>query len=135
MLSPDNLPVGFAYPESFMHYVDLHPMIERKLDPWGIEADSESNARYSDRCGLPLVQFAQAYQEDMIACFVVGAGDDPKVVVLNPWAQTLINDEWQETCQVLEELPNFEAWLEWARNSQLVKNHAEARAERAAQGK
>lgn len=121
------LPAGFSYPMSFDAYLEAHPKFEAELDPWGATTDTESNQRYSEQYGLPLVKFAQAWHEDMIACFVIGTGDDPKVMVLNPWAQTLVDDEWRETGQVLEELANFDAWLEWARRSELVRDYAEHR--------
>lgn len=124
-LNLDELPVGFNYPASFDAYVSGYPAIEDELEPWGITADTESNLLYSKEYGRPLCKFAQAWLEDMIACFVVGTGSDPRVVVLNPWADKEVDGEWMKVMHVLEELPNFEAWLEWARNSELVKMYAE----------
>ena len=124
-LNSQELPFSFNYPASFDAYVSGHPAIEDELEPWGITADPESNLLYSEQYGRPLVKFAQAWLEDMIACFVVGTGSDPRVVVLNPWADKEVDGEWTKAMQVLEELPNFEAWLEWARNSELVKLYAE----------
>ncbi|MBK4738444.1 hypothetical protein [Noviherbaspirillum pedocola] len=129
-LEHQELPDNFIYPTSFDAYLLAHPTAGNELEPWGITADPESNARCSAQYGLPLVKFAQAWHEDMIACFIAGTGDNPKVVVLNPWAQTLVDNEWRETGQVLEELPNFDAWLEWARNSELVALYAEDRTQR-----
>jgi hypothetical protein len=130
-LKPDELPAGFNYPASFDAYLSPYSKFEANLEPWGATVDAESDARYSELYGARLVQFAQAWLEDMIACFVVGTGDDPRVVVLNPWADKLVDGEWKKTMQILEEFPNFDAWLEWAGNSELVRLHAENRDRRA----
>ena len=55
--------------------------------------------------------------------------------MLNPWADELVDGEWKKTCRVIEEFPNFEAWLVWARGSELVKTYAEVRAEHESNGK
>lgn len=129
-LKPEELPKNFAYPESFDAYLRHSASPEDDLEPWGITADPEANARYSEQYGMPLVKFAQAWHEDMIACFVAGTGNEPRVRILNPWAQKLLDGEWRMTGQVLEELPSFEAWLEWVRNSELVKHYAYDRPQR-----
>ena len=126
-LEPDDLPPGFSYPASFEAFVATNPDAEAELEPWGLVADPEADRRYGPEYGHPLVKFAQAWLEDMIACFVVGADPEPRVVVLNPWADKLVDGEWKKVCQVVEEFPSFSAWLEWARSSDLVKGYADAR--------
>ncbi|GAA4017509.1 hypothetical protein [Actimicrobium antarcticum] len=129
-LKDHEIPDKFTYPESFDKYLLTYkvndPFEFKDLDPWGITADAEYNCRLSEKFNLPLVQFAQAWLEDMIACFVVGTGSDPKVLVLNPWALKPVGEnKWEEYIQVLEELENFDAWLAWARASDLVLEYAE----------
>lgn len=127
-LSPDELPQDFVYPLAFESLLQ-QPLSKEALEPWGISASIEANTLYSEQFQIPLVQFAQAWHEDMIACFVVGSGNDPKVVVINPWAQTCENGEWTETGAILEQIANFAAWLEWVQNSDLVRLYAEHRIE------
>lgn len=131
--SAEELPEGFAYPSSFE--ACQAGTGDSDLEPWGFTADADADERYGRRLEMKIVMFAQAFHEDMIACFVVENRTDPKVLVLNPWADELIGDTWQPVCKILEEFPNFSDWLEWARNSDLVKMYAEVRAERERRGK
>lgn len=128
-LAAPELPELFTYPSCFDNAL-ANPIVLDSLEPWGFTADSEANAWLSELFHLPLVQFAQAWHEDLVACFIVGNGENPKVVVANPWAQTIVDGEWQETGAILEEHENFEQWLDWVRKSELVTTYAEHRAER-----
>ena len=127
-LSSDELPQNFKYPKSFEALLQQLPPKEA-LEPWGITASTEANTLYSEQFQVPLVQFAQAWHEDMVACFVADSGLDPKVLVINPWAQACENGEWKEVGAIIEQFPNFEAWLAWLRDSDLVRLHAEHRME------
>lgn len=115
-LTIDELPNGFAYPISFDKYLLTYPVSHgfelKELDPWGIVADADYNPVISKECNLPLVQFAQAWLEDMIACFVIGCEAEPEVMVINPWALRQVgNGKWENCAQILERFDNFEAWL------------------------
>lgn len=128
MLEQQELPAGFAYPQSFMAFLQRLPPKD-ELEPWGITASLEADTMYSEQFHIPLVQFAQAWHEDMVACFFLRNENELGVLVLNPWAQTCEDGEWKETGEILEDLLNFEAWLDWVRNSELVKMYAEHRIE------
>lgn len=128
-LDREELPDNFTYPASFDTYLE-HRAFENELEPWGITANVESDAMYSDEYGRPLVKFAQAWGEDMIASFLADTGKDPRVVVFNPWADTFADGGWNQTMHVLEVLPNFSAWLAWSRNSEVVRQYAEVRDDR-----
>lgn len=124
-LSPAELPEGFAYPTSFENYLQ-HQEASSNIAPWAITADSEANIWHSEQFCLPLVQFAQAWHEDMTACFVVDKSKEYSVIVTNPWGVTLVDDEWKETGAVIQKLPNFDSWLTWVKHSDLVKLYAES---------
>lgn len=130
-LEPDELPAGFTYPPSFLEFVQVFPDVKEQFDPWGLIADVESNQLWSEAFGQPLVQFAQAWHEDMLACFVVDGSDDSPVVVINPWQQRMVDGKSERYCQLLEQFPNFTAWFDWMRDSELVRDHAKDRAEEA----
>ena len=70
------LPDGFCYPESFNQFLATTADLQGFLEPWGFAADADSDLRYGSQCGHRLVQFAQAWHEDMIACFLVGTGSN-----------------------------------------------------------
>lgn len=123
-LSPAELPAGFAYPTSFENYLQ-RPDGSAGIAPWAITADPEANVWHSEQFSMPLVQFAQAWHEDMTACFVVDDAKECSVIIMNPWATTLVGDEWKETGEILEKLPDFDSWLTWVKQSELVKLYAE----------
>lgn len=128
---PAQLPEGFACPPSFAKYWEANPGFAIEFEPWHFEVGDEGFNRWcSERYGRSVVMFAKADLEDTIACFVVDTSDDPKVVVLNPWAQVVVEGKTEEVCRVQEELPNFDAWLQWVRDSELVRTNAQVRAER-----
>lgn len=107
---PACLPVGFKYPASYREYVQRHPVMEG-LGSWGYPCDLvESSATDSEAFGRPLVEFAQAFGDDMVACFEGMPGSNSRVLVLNPWAP-----------YVITELENFEAWLTWARQDAIER--------------
>jgi hypothetical protein len=128
-LEPSELPPGFAYPAKFIEFAHAFPEMEDAFEPWGLTADADSNNRYSEQFGQPLVKFAQAWHEDMLACFVVSSVGEPAVVVINPWAQEVVASKTEQVGAVIEKFPSFDAWLEWMRNSDLVQQYAEQRGE------
>jgi len=130
-LDPGELPSGFAYPVSFLEFVDIFPRVKEWYEPWGIIADVEANNMWSESFGRPLIQFAQAWHEDMLACFVVDGSSDPSVVVINPWQQRMVDGKAERYCMLREQFPNFTAWFDWMRDSELVRDRAADRAEEA----
>ena len=125
-LPADELPENFSYPPRFLEFICRDPMDEIP-PPWGITASTEANSLWSEQFHQPLVQFAQAWHEDMVACFCIAKDHEPSVVVLDPWAKSCVNGIWSETGEVIAELPDFAAWLEWTRNCDLVDQHTELR--------
>lgn len=109
---PEQLPTGFDYPKSFRDYVSKNDVKLVGLPPWGFVHDvarrsTESSAVFN----RPLVVFAQAYHEDMVVGFEGLFGDDPGVIVFNPWGEP--------NPYLITELDNFNAWLEWARQESI----------------
>lgn len=128
-LASEQLPVGFRYPPSFMRHLAQHPQLSIELEPWHAEPGGDLfDPQISEQIGKPVVMFAKADLEDMVACFVIGTEEELAVVVVNPWHQQLVDGGWKQTSRVYEELPNFAAWIEWAKNSPEVQHEAEARA-------
>jgi hypothetical protein len=102
----DALPPGFTYPLSYRQFVEAHPKKMKLPNSWGYTSDvAGGSLRYSKLFNRPLVLFAQAFGEDMVACFDAVPGPDPRVVVLNPWGEP--------EPFTIAELPNFAAWLAW----------------------
>lgn len=127
-LKQEQLPPGFKYPRSFINHLAEHPRMSIELQPWHAEPGAAIfDPSISEQLGKPVVMFAKADFEDMVACFVVGTGDEPSVVVVNPWHQELVDGQWRQVCLLIEELPSFTAWVEWALNSPEVKHEAESR--------
>ena len=122
-LPRQHMPDGFNYPVEFDEFV-TQLTDENEIKPWGLTASHEFNVELSEMFQMNLIQFAQAWLEDMVACFLVGSGIDPKVLVVNPWNEINGNAESPEGV-ILEELPNFSAWLIWVRNSELVQLYAQ----------
>ncbi|UWE15653.1 hypothetical protein [Herbaspirillum huttiense] len=109
---PEQLPTGFDYPKSFRDYVSKNEVKLVGLPPWGFAHDvAKWSAECSAEFNRPLVLFAQAYQEDMVAGFEGLSGNDPRVIVLNPWGEP--------KPYVIAELDDFDAWLEWARQESI----------------
>lgn len=130
-LIEDELPKGFTYPSSFLELVEVFPDVKQQFEPWGLIADVESNRLWSEASGQPLVQFAQAWHEDMIACFLVDGSEDPPVVVINPWRQRMVDGKVEQYCTLLKQFRNFTDWFEWMRDSDLVRDRAADFAEEA----
>jgi hypothetical protein len=79
------------------------------LAPWAFDPDPERAASFcSSALGRPVLPFAQAVGENMMACFEVGTSAAASVVVIDPWVKNQAN-------VVLAELPDFDAWLVYAK--------------------
>jgi len=120
--SSADLPDGFSYPPSFLEYVLLHDGFPADLSPWTIEptwADVEERIR--KHRGAPVVIFAFAQLEDIVACFLVDGISNDRVLVVNPFLHREENGVWhQDKCVTLAELENFLAWLAWTRDNGFV---------------
>jgi hypothetical protein len=78
------------------------------LRPWAFDHDPERAIGFcSEAAGRPVLPFAQAVGEDMMACFKNEPSATPGVLVINPWAE-------DKTRVLLAELPDFGAWLVYA---------------------
>ena len=78
------------------------------LRPWYFDHDPESAVQFcSEAAGCRVVPFAQAVEEDMMACFVPRPFGEPAVMVINPWSE-------EKNSVVQARLPNYDAWLDYA---------------------
>jgi hypothetical protein len=78
------------------------------LRPWAFDHDPESAIQFcSEALGRPILPFAQAVGQDMMACFLPEPLVNPAVVVINPWSE--------DKATVLKaELADYDAWLDYA---------------------
>lgn len=73
------------------------------LSPWAFLPDPERSAKYcSEAIGRPVLPFAQAVEQDMMACFLPEPPGEPAVVVINPWSE-------DKAGVVLARLPDYAA--------------------------
>ncbi len=80
----------------------------RGLAPWIFLPYPEYTSVYcSEACNQPVLPFAQALGEDLIACFQNGPANNPTVIVLNPWTHN-------KRLLRRAELPSFDTWLSYA---------------------
>jgi hypothetical protein len=118
-ISPSQLPAGFDYPEAFRDYVSKNGVKLTGIPPWGFAHDVANwSAECSATLDRPIVLFAQAYQEDMVAGFEGLPGNNPRVIVLNPWGEP--------RPYAIAELDNFDAWLKWARQESIELGYIKA---------
>lgn len=105
--------------EAMLKATPVHHAIEG-LIPWFFLSNPERSSEYCSKAlGRPVLPFAQAVEQDMMACFETTPSENPAVVVINPWAQG--EGEWVNGEVEIERLPNFDAWLVFAeRIAQLV---------------
>lgn len=70
-LNSDELSKSFSYPSSFNKFLSSSLTSYGKgfseIEPWQLTADPEMNTIYSIQFGLPLVKFAQCWEEEMVA--------------------------------------------------------------------
>jgi hypothetical protein len=92
------------------------------LAPWWFQPTPERDVEFcSKAAGRPVLPFAQAVDEDMMACFKTDPSGSPGVLVINPWSEG-----WGPV--VLADLPDFDAWLVYAKQIS-DEFHARAQAE------
>lgn len=78
------------------------------LRPWAFDHDPESAVQFcSEALGRPILPFAQAVGQDMMACFLAQPSNNPAVVVINPWSE-------DKTTVLKAELVDYDAWLNYA---------------------
>jgi hypothetical protein len=102
--------LGAALPERYQMMLAETPAHRAisGLSPWFFPADPARAIEFcSEAAGRPVLPFAQAVEEDMMACFVPKPFGEPAVVVINPWSE-------DKTSVVQARLPNYDAWLDYA---------------------
>ena len=78
------------------------------LKPWAFDHDPESAVQFcSEALGRPILPFAQAVGQDMMACFLPQPLANPAVVVINPWSEN-------KATVLKAELADYDAWLNYA---------------------
>lgn len=102
--------LGSVCPQKYIAMLEQTP--ENKcianLRPWAFDHDPATAAQFcSEAVGRPVLPFALAIEQDMMACFVAEPGGDPAVVVINPWSE-------DKAAVVKAELPDYDAWLAYA---------------------
>ena len=76
------------------------------LSPWRfLPSEGALGALCASAAKRPVLVFAQAIGEDMIACFASRTGQEPWVLVVNPW---------NSGGRVITELADYAAWLLFA---------------------
>ena len=102
--------LGAALPENYLAMLTETPVHRAisGLSPWFFPANPERAIKFcSEAAGRPVLPFAQAVEEDKMACFVVEPGGEPAVVVINPWSE-------DKTTVVQTLLPSYDAWKKYA---------------------
>lgn len=102
--------LGAVRPEKYVAMLAETPVHRsiRGLNPWFFPADPKRAASFcSEAAGRPVLPFAQAVGEDMMACFVPEPSGEPEVLVIDPW----IKDKAKV---VQARLSNYDAWLNYA---------------------
>lgn len=102
--------LGAICPEQYLTMLETTPenKVISNLRPWAFDHDPASAVKFcSDSLGRPVLPFAQAIGQDMMACFLTDPSNNPAVVVINPWSQ--------DKAEVLKAVfPNYDAWLDYA---------------------
>lgn len=101
---------GVPCPDRYIEMLRCTPIHKtiKGLRPWYFDHDPASAVQScSEAAGYPVLPFAQAVEEDMMACFVPKPFGEPAVIVINPWSE-------DKTSIVQAQLPNYDAWLNYA---------------------
>lgn len=101
---------AIACPEKYRLMLDRTSDGEfiRDLKPWIFLPYPEHTAGYcAEILSQPVLPFAQAIGEDLIACFQYAPVDNPGVIVLNPWSRS-------KRLVRRAELPSYDIWLSYA---------------------
>lgn len=107
--------LGSTAPPKYAQMLEQTPVHHaiKDLDPWFFLTDSQKSVDYCSKAlGRPVLPFAQAVEQDMMACFETEPSTSPAVVIINPWAQD--EGEWIKKAVEIERLPDFDAWLTYA---------------------
>ena len=110
-LPESEMPPEFSYPKQYIEFVERNkhsPVAMLGMPPWLFAGDllwakNESIAEF----GVLLVPFAQAQGMDMLSYFEVSGGDNPRVLVANPWEQL-------PDFKVKHWFNSFDDWLSFA---------------------
>ena len=113
--------LGSGVPPKYVELLAGTPL-ERTIpgiSPWAFDKEPETAIEFCSRAvGRPVLPFAQAVGEDLMACFETVPMDDPAVLVINPWAQD--DGEWVKGEVEIARFPNFAARLGYERISESV---------------
>ena len=102
--------LGSALPKNYLAMLAETPVHRaiNGLSPWFFPANPERAIKFcSEAAGRSVLPFAQAVEEDKMACFVVTPGSEPAVIVVNPWCE-------DKTTAVQARLPSYDAWQKYA---------------------
>jgi hypothetical protein len=105
--------LGIPCPEKYMAMLNAVPANEGipGLYPWWFLPNPEATAQYASAiAGRPVLPFAQAIGQDLIACFLTDSTSEPSVIVLNPWSEV-------GAARTRAILANYEGWLTYAKET------------------
>ena len=101
---------GASVPERYSEMLERTPTdrVIEDLGPWAFLPSPERSVEYcSAAFGGRVWPFAQAIGQDLMACFLPQASQEPKVVVINPWSSNGAD-------VVKAEFADYGAWLPYA---------------------
>jgi len=101
---------GLFCPEHYATMLAETPLnkVIENLSPWAFLPDPERSSKYcSEALGRAVWPFAQAVEQDLIACFVPTQSGSPTVVVINPWSE-------DKRAVLKKEFADYDAWLIYA---------------------
>ena len=101
---------GAPVPELYSKALGMTPAdrVIEGLNPWAFLPSPERSIEYcSNAFGEHVLPFAQAIGQDLVACFLVQSSQEPRVVVINPWAES-------GGVVVKAEFVDYEGWLPYA---------------------
>lgn len=101
---------GASVPERYSEMLGRTPTdrVIEDLSPWAFLPSPERSVEYCSKAfGARVWPFAQAIGQDLMACFLVQSSKEPRVIVINPWADSGAN-------VVEAEFVDYEGWLPYA---------------------
>ena len=101
---------GASVPDRYSETLGKTPAdsVIEGLSPWAFLPSPERSVDYcSEAFGARVWPFAQAIGQDLMACFLVQSSQEPRVVVINPWADS-------GASVVKAEFVDYEGWLPYA---------------------
>jgi hypothetical protein len=102
--------LGSVCPEKYTAMLEQTPENRciANLRPWAFDQDPATAEQFcSEAAGRPVLPFALAIEQDMMACFLTESSAKPTVIVINPWSE-------DKTTVVQAQLPDYDAWLKYA---------------------